>query len=82
MGIEEKQRHILKLISIGQLFSDYSTHLIGELNMKPKQDFNIAVRSIDKMVKSITNNFNESQKEELELLSDVMYNLFEEIKTV
>jgi hypothetical protein len=82
MKPEEKQRHIIKLIAIGKLFSEYSTHLIGELKMKPKQDFNSAVKSVDKMVNSITHQFNEEQKEVLESMGDSLYVIFDEIKTI
>ena len=58
--------------SIGKLFSEYSTYIIGELKQKQKHEFNLAVKAVENFAKEIENKIDPTNAQNLELIMETL----------
>lgn len=69
---KEQQADLLIQCGIAKLFSDNSTHLLGELKNEQKHWFNISVNAMDNLLKSIESKLSSHNLETLNLLNEAM----------
>jgi hypothetical protein len=80
MTWHEKVVNTLVLVAIGKCFSEQSTYLTGELNQRPKQAFNLAVKSIDTFINEIEGKLTTDELKVLESLTDDFHELLNDIR--
>jgi hypothetical protein len=67
-----KQIDILILLGIAKLLSEQSTFLIGEFKRETKQQFNLTIKQVDQLIKSIESGLNDHNRETLQILTDAL----------
>jgi len=75
--IREKQL----LVALFKLCSDQSTMIIGELKQQQKMRFNIAVNAIDSFVNEIEGKMNDTDKEDMQGLTDALNEFIADVRT-
>ena len=80
MTWQEKVVHTLTLVAIGKCFNEQSTYLTGELKQRPKQTFNLAVKSIDTFIGEIEKSLTQDELKVLEGLTDEFHELLKQIR--
>jgi hypothetical protein len=72
MTIDERRIRTLKLVALGKAYNEYSTHLIKELKMQTKMDFNHSVKAINTFVNTIEGKYTADEVALLEEITDVI----------
>lgn len=80
MDSNEKVINTLVLVALGKCYSEQSTYLTNELKQRPKQAFNLSVRSIDNFISEIESKLSEDERNVLTELTDEFHNLLTEIR--
>lgn len=69
MSDKEKQAAICLFVALLKTTTDYSTFLIGELKQKPKHEFNVTIKQLDKLIAEIEKGLSKEDNELLESLN-------------
>ena len=76
----EKVINTLVLVALGKCYSEQSTYLTNQLKQRPKQAFNLSVKSIDTFIKEIETKLSPEEVKLLENLTDEFHNLLKDVR--
>jgi len=74
MTKQEFENEKMIIVCVGKLFSDQSTYLLGLLNHQPKYEFNLAIKSVDRFIKTIETKLTPEDNVKLQTLTDALNN--------
>ena len=80
MESSEKALSVLIFVAIMKTTSEYSSVLINELKQKPKHDFNVFVKQLDGLIKTMESSLNSQELELLESLNSEFCNFIMEVR--
>ena len=77
---QTKEIDIILLLALLKTTTDYSTLLIGELKQKPKQEFNLCFKQIDKLISELEKNLMEQERDMLQGVCDCFHEIVTDVK--